>query len=303
MFNLRGIKALLGEYKCFNCNRTQYFSEKIPCEKEKSLHCIHFNFKMNFKIGNGQNINAMTTCQKCKRYYTSDLKIGRLDSKMQLVKDENYKKECCGFKIEVKMILSEQYFDRNDDIKNVINYGQNNKNNIFNNKNNNINNMNSLNNINNINNINAFSLMNNNQNMNMAMNMNQNFNQISFLNNNTMNNSNLLINNFNNNFNNFNNNINNNNNFNLDLKFDKSNIMEFGKKVQLLTFLDNKTNKKYQIYTSPNLKFKNVLNDLLNQFPEINYNNNGLTVNEIVINLETIIKNINLTNNSIIVIK
>lgn len=315
MFNLRGIKALLGEFKCFTCNRAQYFSEKIPNEKIKSMVCPHYNVAIIFHVRNGIKIEFQNSCRMCFKKYNYDSKIGGSDSQCKLIKDDNYQENCCGNKIEIRMYLSEAYFDKNYDILNFINNFNNNKynKNDINKNNNNIF-------LNNINMFSPFPMMNNGQNINMSMSTyNPNFNQMAFMNmnsmnmnmNNSVNNNNLFINNLNNNFNNnfYNNNlnkinnINNNNNYNLDLKFDATNVMEFNKKVKLLNFLDNKTNKKYQIYTSPDLKFKNVLNDLLTQFPEINYNNKDLELNGITVNLEVVIKNINLNDNSIIIIK
>ena len=196
----------------------------------------------------------------------------------------------------------------------------NNRNNSSNNYNNFNNNNNNLNNNNFNNNSYSFNpMMSNFMNMNMMnpnyqlfsqmflMNMNNNNN---FMNN--FNNQNNNINNFNNknnsnNNNNFNNNINNNTNYKYNnisnTKFDSSNIMEFGKKKKLVTFLDESTNKNYKIFTSPDLKIKNVLNDLLNQNPEINYNNSVLAINGNNINPESSISSCNLNENSIIVIK
>ena len=91
------------------------------------------------------------------------------------------------------------------------------------------------------------------------------------------------------------------NNVNTDL--DPRNIMDFTKKKLLLYFLDEGGNKTYKIYTSPDLKIKNVLNDLLCQYPEIDYINNTLMINNNVINKETTIKHCNLNDNSIIIIK
>ena len=309
MFNLRGIKALFGEYKCFVCNQSQYFSEKVPCEKDKELHCIHHKIIITFKILNGLKISVKNKCQNCNIENGGDLKICTNDSEFKVIKDDIYKKECCGNRFELKMCLSEQYFDKNEDIKYFINNFDNSifKKNINNNSNNNIKYNNSINNSNFI--LNPFSMTNNNMNMLKSMynpNFNLNLNNINMnMNmNNSINNNNLFMNNIINNFNNnFSNNINNNINNNFDIKFDTANIMEFGKKVQLLNFLDNKTKKKYQIYTCPDLKFKNVLNDLLNQYPEINYNNINLQLNGIVVNLEANIKNIISNDNSIIVIK
>ena len=210
------------------------------------------------------------------------------------------------------MSLSEEYLDlnenspinpilnmnnRNNNIRNNLNnntFNNNFNNNNFNNNNfnnNNFNNnrmmfnmnMNSLMNnfMNNMNQLNQMSLMNNNMMMNIMFNMNN------------MNINNNMIMNMNNNMNNLDNQVN----------FDSSNIIEFGKKKQLVNFLDESTNKRYKIYTSPELKVKNVLNDLLNQFPEISYNGNRLEENGRNINPELYINNCKLNDNSVIIIK
>ena len=132
--------------------------------------------------------------------------------------------------------------------------------------------------------------MNNNLMNKFNINNKNNFNKNNFNNNNNLNNNNNI------------NNINN-NKVNVDIKFDPSNIIEFGKKDLLINFLDESTNKNYKIYTSPNLKIKNILYDLLNQFPEINYTNNQLMLNGQIINIEYNANNYNLNENSIIIIK
>ena len=157
---------------------------------------------------------------------------------------------------------------------------------------------------------------NNNTIRNMSMmnnNMMNNYynNQIVPFNNNNMNRNNNNLNNINN----INTNINNNNNMNksknrhvnninnVNTDLDPINIMDYSKKKLLLYFFDEGTNKTYKIYTSPDLKIENVLNDLLSQYPEIDYVNNTLMINNNVIKKETTLRYCNLNDNSIIFIK
>ena len=53
-------------------------------------------------------------------------------------------------------------------------------------------------------------------------------------------------------------------------KISKKNIVEFNKKNKILYFKDAKTNKSYKIYSKNDLKIKDVLIELENQFPELN---------------------------------
>ena len=314
-----GIKCLLGRYKCQSCNKDNYFSEKIPNEKVTNFECPHFKLIVMFINSNGLKFHLKTYCNHCYKEYSSVLKLGGLDANHQLITDDNYISFCCGNKIEVSLNLAKDFIDTNDRNSNNVALINNNNNRNNNNNNNNFNNFNNYKN----NFFNFYPMMNNGMNMNMMnqnmnffnqrslmMNMNNNSNFINFFinqkNNNNFNN-NINFNNNNNNNNNFNNNINNNMNFKYNnisnIKFDSSNIMEFGKKKKLITFLDESTNKKYKIYTSPHLKIKNVLSDLLNQFPEINYNNNIIALNGNNINIESSISSCNLNENSIIILK
>ena len=324
---LAGITCLIGVYKCNNCGESHPFSEKIPSEKVRRFYCPHFNLIIMFVYSNGLKFHVKTSCNKCYKEYSSDLKLGGLDINHHLIDEDNYTSFCCGNKIEVFLSLSKDYIDANDQNNNNNPFANNNKNN--NNNNNNNNNMLNYNNgFNNNNSNNSFNnnfcnfnpMMNNGMNMNMnmfnqnmnffnpmsLMSMNNNNNFMNNFNNNNFNNNNFNKNNFNNN--NYNNNFNNNNNMNFNnnisnIKFDSSNIIEFGKKKKLVNFLVESTNKNYKIFTSPNLKLKNVLSDLLNQFPEIIYSNNRLELNGVNINPESSLSSCNLNENSVIIIK
>ena len=131
--------------------------------------------------------------------------------------------------------------------------------------------------------------------------------------NNNNNNNNNIINNLNNN------NINNNNqhgnqmnrnrihnnteNFNIKIGFDPANIIEFNKKNTLIYFLDEKPNILYKIYTSPNLRIKNTLNELLGQHPEICYNKISLFFNGNIVNLNKKISSFSLSDRCPFIIK
>ncbi len=104
----------------------------------------------------------------------------------------------------------------------------------------------------------------------------------------------------NNNINNINRNYNNSNEFK---SFNSKNIIEFNEKNIILNFMDEKTKKTYKIYTKDELILKNVLEDLSNQFPEINCSNKKFMVNGRNIYPDSTIRNCNINNNSIIIIK
>ena len=125
--------------------------------------------------------------------------------------------------------------------------------------------------------------------------------QINF---NSMINSNLNIINDNNDDNiNNNNEINDNSIKNEIEQYNSMNIIEFNKKNKVVNFLDEKTNKRYKIYTKSDVKVKNIMEDLISQFPEINYKNQKLTLNNLDINPEVAISVCNLNDNSTIIIK
>lgn len=86
-------------------------------------------------------------------------------------------------------------------------------------------------------------------------------------------------------------------------RFDKANIAELGKKNKLVNFVEERTNKNFKIYTTNKLRLRTVLNDLLSLYPEINYNNNDLMINQIILSLNSTIESLNLNQNSAILIK
>ena len=85
--------------------------------------------------------------------------------------------------------------------------------------------------------------------------------------------------------------------------FELNNIIEFRKKDILLNFLDDETKKLYKIYTKSDLKLENVLEDLVNQFPELSYKNKRILINNNKANLSSKINSFNLNAQSNIIIK
>ena len=273
------MNGLLGVYTCSVCKTTHTFSEKYRNEKVRRFSCPHFQFILQMvRAYNKMKLQIRSNCCLCYKEYNSELKIGAINStNNQTITEDTYISMCCGNKLEVVMSLSEEYFDQNEssDVHSNIEINSNNNrnNNIIIN-NNQINNMPMMNNVN-----------------NMPFNMNQNLMNNNMINNNLINKMNFQMNT----------NINYMEYMN---KFDKSNIIELNKKTKPINFLEESSNKNYKIYTSPKLKLKTVLNDLLNLYPEINYFNNNLMLNnQNFLSLNYTIDSLNLNDYSIIVIK
>ena len=265
---INNIQGILGVYSCTGCNATHTFSERYYTEKVRRFLCSHFNFILSMINGNGRmKFQISTSCNRCYKEYNSELKIGGKNFRNDLITEDTYISMCCGNKLEVVISLSEEYFDQNE--QSDVHYD------IYSNDNNN---QNSINNNNIISNNN---IINNNQMNQMSMMMN-NINQINL-----------------------------NNNINMQMnsmeylsKFDSNNIMPLSQKNKNVNFLEEKTNKNYKIFTSPKLRLSTVLNDLLNLYPEINYYNNILALNnQNMLSLNYTIESLNLNDNSFIVIK
>ena len=127
-------------------------------------------------------------------------------------------------------------------------------------------------------------------NFNMGFNMN---NQMPMINNSMMNNNN----NFNMRV------VNNKSNMDYLNKLDPANVIQLSQKNKLVNFLEESSNKYYKIYTSPKLRLRTVLNDLLNLYPEINYLDNNLIINQNILSLNSTIESLNLNDNTFILIK
>ena len=272
-------RGILGLYSCSGCNKTHTFSERYYEVKDRSFLCNHFDlvFSMARSI-HRTKMSVKITCNRCHKEYKYELKSGSRNNSNKVIVDDNYNVSCCGNKFEVIVSVSEEYFDQNEpsDIHYEIESNDNNQNRININ-----NNQNSININNNQNNINRSNIMNNNQMNPMTVimnNMMSNMNQI---------NMNIQM-----------------NNMNYMNKFDNSNIVPLSQKNKAVNFIEEKTNKNYKLYTSPKLRLGTVLNDLLSLYPEINYFNHFLALNnQNLLNLNYTIENLNLNDNSFIIIK
>ena len=269
----RNMRGILGIYTCSACQTSHTFSEKYPSEKVRRFLCPHFTLVLSMiRSYNKMKMQISSACNICYKQYNSELKIGSTSFNNREITEDTYISECCGNKIESVISLSEEYFDQNEasDIH--------------------MNDANSLNN-NNRNNNNFFinqgqMIMNNN---NFGVNMNNN--QISMNNN--------ILNNINNNIRI----INNVSNMYYLNKLDSENIIQLNQKNKLVSFLEEASNKYYKIYTSPKLRLRTVLNDLLNLYPEINYQDNNLIINQNFLSLNSTIESLNLNDNAFILIK
>ena len=274
-------QGILGVYTCSACNQSHNFSEKNNIEKVRRFLCPHFNWVLSMiRSMNGIKMQVSSSCNLCYKQYSSELKIGSKNFNNQLNTEDTYLSMCCGNRLEVVISLSEEYFDQNEstDVHYDIYSGNNNQNN---NQNNQINN-NRINNNFNQNNNNI--IINNNNNNNQ-------FNQMQMMMNNAINMNQMIMNN-------------NANNMEYMNKLDSSNIIQLNQKNKLINFLEESSNKNYKIYTSPKLQLRTVMNDLLNLYPEINYFNNNLMLNnQTILYLNYTIETLNLNDNSIIVIK
>ena len=87
--------------------------------------------------------------------------------------------------------------------------------------------------------------------------------------------------------------------------YNSLNIIEFNKKNRIVSFLDETTNKIYKICTSNKIIVKNLLEDLCNNFPELNYNNRKLMLksNNLEVRLDSSIYNFIKDDFSTIIIK
>ena len=85
--------------------------------------------------------------------------------------------------------------------------------------------------------------------------------------------------------------------------FEKKNIVEFNKKNKILYFKDIKTNKSYKIYSKNDLKIKDVLIDLENQFPELNLENKKLKVGNTQLDKDYYLNSYNFNENNIILLQ
>ena len=273
---MNNIKCLMGNYACSTCNRTHSFSEKTFSCAVRRLQCNHFNLIL-IRINDNNNFKLKITlvCKICNHVHRTESKIGKYNQNNKFITDDFYSQNCCGNNMEVTVFLSEEFIDQNEPINNnainmdIRNYDL---------------------------------LLNDDSNFNNNNINNNNINNNIIIDDNIINDNIININNINNNNNNVKNAEINDNKIELK-KFDDMNIIEFDKKNKLVNFLDDQTKKKYKIYTKKEIKLKYVLEDLSNQFPEINYKNKKLLVNGNEMNPEFTIAICNLNNNNEIIIK
>lgn len=248
---MENIHYIAGNYICSQCNQPHQFSEKIPIEKVRCFRCDHFIFTIIFKNLRSFRVQVKSSCNKCYKEYSSELKIGEFSDR--LYTDDSYSTDCCNNKFTARFFLSEVELNLNEATDNHC--------------------------------VNLFQNVNNNNNNNVIHNNNSNFNNNNVNNNNNNNQHGNQVNR---------NRIQSNINYNVKIEFDPANIMEFSKKNKLITFLDEKNNRLYKIYTSPNLRIKNALNELLCQNPEICYNKIFLFFNGNIVNQNQKISSFNL---------
>ena len=274
---IRNMKGILGIYTCSGCQTTHTFSEKYPNEKVRRFLCPHFTLVLSMiRSYNKIKMQISSACNKCFKQYNSELKIGGVNYANHTITEDTYVSECCGNKIESVISLSEDYYDQNE-ATDIHMHDSN-----SNNRNNNIN-YNNRNNNNII--INSASMSMNN----MGFNMNNNLMGINNMNN-IRNNNNMNV-------------INNISNMDYLNKLDSANVIQLCQKNKLVNFLEESSNKYYKIYTSPKLRLRTVLNDLLNLYPEINYQDNNLIKDQNFLSLNSTIESLNLNDNAFILIK
>ena len=102
------------------------------------------------------------------------------------------------------------------------------------------------------------------------------------------------------------------NNNNIELKdilrrekeeLEKKNIIDFNLKNKILYFLDDKSKKSYKIYIRDDMKLKYVLDDLENQFPDLNAKNRILKIGNHELNPESQINSYSINESNIIVMQ
>ena len=92
-------------------------------------------------------------------------------------------------------------------------------------------------------------------------------------------------------------------NINNNIEEEEETIVDFTKKNWKLVFEDKRRGnegKKYEIYTAPNIKFKNIINSLKEENPEVVFNpeTHSLLINGNILSLETSCNQNNIPSNS-----
>jgi hypothetical protein len=259
------MNGVIGVYTCSACNRTHTFSERYPQEKVRRFLCPHFNLVFSMMRSFSASKIKMQIKSSCNLCY----------------KEYSSEMKIGNLNFNNQPYTEDTYLSTccGNKIEVVISlseeyFDQNERTDVYydvGTRNNNIN----------------FNFNNNN---NLVNNAPINMNQIVMNNNNIINNNIGRI-------------IPNMKNMDYLARFDKTNIVELSKKNKLVNFVEEKTNKNFKIYTANKLRLRTVLNDLLCLYPEINYNNNDLMINQIILSLNSTIESLNLNQNSAILIK
>ena len=65
------------------------------------------------KIPPRYKMQIRSSCNICYKEYSSELKIGgkKFMNDNEYITDDNYTSSCCGYKIDIAISFSEEYFD------------------------------------------------------------------------------------------------------------------------------------------------------------------------------------------------
>ena len=85
-------------------------------------------------------------------------------------------------------------------------------------------------------------------------------------------------------------------------EFEKKNVIEFNNKDKIIYFMDDKSKKSYKIYTKSEMKVKDVIDDLENQFPELNVRHRKLKYGNRDLNVESQINSFSINESNIILL-
>ena len=257
--------GVIGVYTCSTCKQTHTFSEKYPQEKVRRFLCPHFTLVFSMIRSFPARKTKMQIKTSCNFCYKE------YSSEMKIgnvnFHNETYTEDSylstCCGN-KIEVVISLSEEYFDQNEQTDIHYDVTTGNNNIN--------------------------FNNSNNNNFVNNASFNRNQI-VMNNNFMNNNNIgrLMPNM--------------KNMDYLAVFDKANIAELSKRNKLVNFVEERTNKNFKIYTGNKLRLRTVLNDLLSLYPEINYNNNDLMINQIILSLNSTIESLNLNQNSAILIK
>ena len=255
--------------KCSLCGNNISFSGNTKECDVKQYSCNEFKLiliKINDKYFNFK-LKITIICNRCYKVQHFDFNIGKY-FRQSFKNNESFTYSCCNNTLDGYAFLTEEeLFPPEESSNNQIN--QNN----FNIIDNNLINNNPINN-----NPNSINIINDNPDIMIPDIIEDNFDD--------------------------NNDNNNENEFRREIeRYEQKNIIDFNKKILLLNFLDDETKKIYKMYIKPDLKLENILDDLVNQFPELSYKNRRILINNNNANLSSNINSFDLNAQSNIVIK